>query len=317
MAYGNEPGGKDREFLTAWVEHYRKRDARRLYTSASGWPQIAANQFHVTPDPRIQGWGQGLASRINARPPETMTDYRDYIRARSVPVISHEIGEWCVYPNFAEMPSYTGPLKPRNFEIFRESLEAHGMLDQARDFLIASGKLQALCYKEEIESALRTPGMGGFELLALYDFPGQGTALVGVLDALWNPKGYITAGEFRRFCGSTVPLARLPRRVFTTDETLDAALEVGPLRPRAARQCVARLEARGRRRQVRRLGPTGRADDPGRQRGLARLHQNPAPRRPRPGAVPADRRPGGNASTRTTGTSGSIRRRPRPRRRRA
>ena len=107
------------------------------------------------------------------------------------------------------MPKYTGYLKPRNFEIFRDSLEAHGMVDQARDFLLASGKLQALCYKEEIESALRTPGMGGFELLDLHDFPGQGTALVGVLDAFWDSKGYVTAGEFRRFCGSTVPLARL------------------------------------------------------------------------------------------------------------
>ena len=97
---------------------------------------------------------------------------------------------------------------------------------------MASGKLQALCYKEEIESALRTPGMGGFELLALYDFPGQGTALVGVLDALWNPKGYITAGEFRRFCNSTVPLARLPRRVFTTDQVLEVELEVAHFGPR-------------------------------------------------------------------------------------
>ena len=58
MAYGNEPAGKDKEYLTAWVNHYKAADARRLYTSAAGWPQIAANQFHVTPDPRIQAWAQ-------------------------------------------------------------------------------------------------------------------------------------------------------------------------------------------------------------------------------------------------------------------
>jgi hypothetical protein len=231
LAYGNEPGGKDKEYLTAWVNRFKARDARRLYTSAAGWPQIPANQFHVTPDPRIQAWGAGLKSRINARPPETVTDYRDYVKAREVPVISHEIGEWCAYPNFAEIPRYKGPLKPKNFEIFRDSLEAHGMGSQAHDFLIASGKLQALCYKEEIESALRTKGMGGFELLALYDFPDQGTALVGVLDALWNSKGYIGAAEFRRFCNSTVLLARLPRRVYTTDETLEAAVEVAHFGP--------------------------------------------------------------------------------------
>jgi hypothetical protein len=233
MAHGNEPGGpKHKEFLARYVNHYKARDPRRLWTSGSGWPELPENQFHVTPDPRIQAWGEGLKSRINAKPPETMTDYRDYIAARSVPVISHEIGQWCVYPNFDEMPKYTGYLKPRNFEIFRDRLEANGMAHLAKQFLLASGKLQTLCYKEDIESALRTPGMGGFQLLDLHDFPGQGTALVGVLDPFWEEKGYVTAKEYSRFCNSTVPLVRLPKRVFTTDEVLKANIEVahfGPL----------------------------------------------------------------------------------------
>lgn len=239
LTYGNEPAGDDRRYLGKWVEHYKKRDPRRLYSSASGWPQIPENQFHVAPDPRIQGWGAGLTSRINARAPETVTDYRDYIGARKVPVISHEIGQWCVYPNFAEIPKYTGHLKPKNFEVFRETLAGHQMADQAADFLQASGKLQALCYKEEIESALRTPGMGGFQLLDLHDFPGQGTALVGVLDPFWEPKGYISAEQYRRFCAATVPLARLARRVFTTGETLEADVELSHFGPRALAACVA------------------------------------------------------------------------------
>ncbi|HXY40675.1 MAG TPA: glycoside hydrolase [Vicinamibacteria bacterium] len=226
MPYGNEPAGRDREFLAAWVEHYRQADPRRLYTSASGWPEIPENQFHVSPGPRIQAWGEGLRSRVNARAPETRSDYRDYVGARTVPVISHEIGQWCAYPNLAERAKYTGPLKAKNFDIVADSLAAHGMADQAQAFLQASGKLQALLYKEEIESALRTPGMGGFELLDLHDFPGQGTALVGVLDAFWDSKGYVTADAYRRFCNATVPLVRLDRRVFTSDETLRADLEV-------------------------------------------------------------------------------------------
>ena len=184
------------------------------------------NQFHVTPDPRIQAWGSGLKSRINALPPETRTDYRQYISARSVPVISHEIGQWCVYPNFDEMKKYTGYLKPRNFEIFRDTLAAHHMADLARPFLFASGKLQTLCYKEDIESALRTPGMGGFQLLDLHDFPGQGTALVGVLDPFWEEKGYVTPAQYHRFCGATVPLARFSRRVFTQADETTINLEV-------------------------------------------------------------------------------------------
>ena len=232
MPYGNEPAGRDALFLARWVEHWKALDPRRLYTSASGWPQIPENQFHVTPDPRIQAWGAGLTSRVNAKAPETRTDYRDYVAARKVPVISHEIGQWCVYPNLAERGKYTGYLKAKNFDIFADTLAASGMADQAGDFLRASGKLQALLYKEDVESALRTPGMGGFELLDLHDFPGQGTALVGVLDPFWDPKGYVTADEFRRFSGPTVPLARLDRRVFTTAETLDADLEVAHFGPR-------------------------------------------------------------------------------------
>ncbi|NLS91256.1 MAG: glycoside hydrolase [Planctomycetaceae bacterium] len=228
MTYGNEPSGPDRggKYLGPWVTHYRNKDPRRLYTSAAGWPMIPENQYHNVPGPRIQQWGQGLESRINACPPETVTDYADFTSQYTVPVVSHEIGQWCVYPNFEEIGKYTGVLKPKNFEIFRDFLNQNHMGDQAHDFLMASGKLQTLCYKEEIESALRTPGFGGFQLLDLHDFPGQGTALVGVLDPFWDSKPYVSPDEFCRFCGPTVPLARLPKRVFTTNDTLNAHLDV-------------------------------------------------------------------------------------------
>lgn len=223
----NEPGGDHAAaWLARWVANGKSTDPRRLYTSGSGWPQIPENDLHVTHTPRIHGWGAGLTSRINARPPETRTDYGTIIGNADVPLISHEIGQWCVYPNFDEIPKYTGYLKPRNFEIFRDQLAASGMAHQAKDFLFNSGKLQVLCYKEDIESALRTPSMGGFQLLDLHDFPGQGTALVGMLDPFWESKGYVTPAEFRRFCNSTVVLARMDRRVFTTADRFTATVEV-------------------------------------------------------------------------------------------
>jgi len=250
LAYGNEPAGKhQKEFLGRLVESWKSADPRRVYTSAAGWPIIPENQYHSTPRPRIHQWGSGLRCRLNAQAPETMGDYREFISAYDVPVVSHEIGQWCVYPNFAEIPKYTGVLKPKNFEIFRDTLRAHHMLDQAHDFLMASGKLQALCYKEEIESALRTPGMGGFQLLDLHDFPGQGTALVGVLDPFWDSKGYIAPAEFHRFCSETVPLARMPKRTWTTAETFEAALELahyGPADLPAARAQWTVTDAAGR-----------------------------------------------------------------------
>ena len=38
------------------------------------------------------------------------------------PTVSHEIGQWCVYPDFKEIAKYTGVLKAKNFEIFRDKL---------------------------------------------------------------------------------------------------------------------------------------------------------------------------------------------------
>ncbi|MFN8441840.1 MAG: glycoside hydrolase [Caldilineaceae bacterium] len=255
MAHGNEPAGRHQAFLSVWVTYWRKRDSRRIYTSGAGWPAIPENQYHNISEPRIQRWGEGLNSRINALPPETRTNYRSYVEsgiespfhrenenATPAPIISHEIGQWCVYPNFAEMSKYTGLLKPKNFEIFQDFLEASGMGDQARDFLIASGKLQALCYKEDIESALRTPGFGGFHLLDLHDFPGQGTALVGVLDPFWDEKGYITAAEFRRFCNATVPLALMDKRFWRSDETFVADIQIAHFGPKALEHAVIRWQ---------------------------------------------------------------------------
>jgi hypothetical protein len=155
-----------------------------------------------------------------------MFDYRDYISKFSIPVVSHEIGQWCVYPDFSEIKKYTGVLKAKNFEIFRESLEENKMGDQAEDFLMASGKLQVLCYKADIEAALRTPGFAGFHLLQLHDFPGQGTALVGILNPFFESKGYVSPEEFRMFCNSTVPLARMKKMVFKNDESFESDVEI-------------------------------------------------------------------------------------------
>ena len=227
LAYGNEPAGKNQnEFLGKLLTYWKAKDNRRVYTSAAGWPIIPENDYNLSPEPRIQHWGEGLKSIINARPPQTMFDFREFVSKFTVPTVSHEIGQWCVYPDFKEIGKYTGVLKPTNFEIFRETLNENNMGDQAEDFLMASGKLQALCYKAEIEAALRTPGFAGFELLQLHDFPGQGTALVGILSPFFESKGYITAEEFRMFCNRTVPLARMQKLVYSNNDTFKAAVEV-------------------------------------------------------------------------------------------
>ncbi|HRP32010.1 MAG TPA: glycoside hydrolase family 2 TIM barrel-domain containing protein [Agriterribacter sp.] len=227
LAYGNEPAGeKHVKYLTDYVNYWKKKDHRRLYTTAGGWPVIPENDFNSTPDPRIQGWGQGLKSIINGQAPKSNYDWSDIISKWDQPTVSHEIGQWCVYPDFKEIKRYSGVLKAKNFEIFQQSLKDHGMAHLADSFLMASGKLQALCYKAEIEAALRTPGFAGFQLLDLHDFPGQGTALVGVLNPFWEDKGYTTGKAFSRFCNATVPLARFPKMVYRNNEILSVPVEI-------------------------------------------------------------------------------------------
>ena len=227
LAVSNEPSGAAmNRFFAGILAHWRDTDPRHVYTGGSGWPSIPENDFHVTPTPRAYRWGEGLSGRFNAEPFSTDLDYTEFISQYEVPVVSHEIGEWTSYPGFSQIDKYTGVLEPRNLRAFRASLEANGLLEDAERFTAASGKLQVLLYKEEIEAALRTPEFGGFQLLSLSDFPGQGTALVGVLDAFWDSKGYVTPEAFREFCAETVLLARLPKVVWQQGETFTAGLEV-------------------------------------------------------------------------------------------
>lgn len=224
LSASHEPKGKWKQSLSAWVERYRKQDPRRLYTSGSGHterelPNITAGtdyldvqRIETKPLRRESGWFGG--------------DYRQSLADINLPVIAHEVGQWAAYPDYDVIKKFTGYLRPGNYEIFRDSAKAHGLLEKNRAFAYASGRFQLQCYKEEIEANLRTPGLGGFQLSDLHDYLGQGTAPVGVLDAFWEPKAYAAAEEFKQFCNTTVPLARLRQRVFTTADMFNVDVEI-------------------------------------------------------------------------------------------
>ncbi len=229
MAAGNEPAGDWVAYCNDWVREMKRYDPTRLYCGASvggGWAWDDGSEYHV------KGGARGLDWDRNA--PHADDDYYDQIlRPRNyrdttdnnTPVIAHEQGQWCAFPDFKEIPQYTGVYKARNFEIFRDLLRDHGMASQAEKFLMASGKLQTLCYKYEIERNLRTRDYAGFQLLGLNDYSGQGTALEGVLNVHWQEKGYTTADEWREFCSPVVALARFPKFVYTTADTLVVPIE--------------------------------------------------------------------------------------------
>ena len=148
-----------------------------------------------------------------------------------VPIITHEIGQFETFPNFDEIKKYTGPLKPRNLEIFRERLEQRGLLPLGKQLFKASGELAVLCYKEEMESVFRSKRLGGFQILDIQDFQGQGTALVGVLDAFMDEKGICSPERWREFCNDTVLLARFDSYCLEAGKDLSAAISITNFSP--------------------------------------------------------------------------------------
>jgi hypothetical protein len=225
LSAGNEPKGEWKESLSRWVEFYRKKDPRRLYANGTGHPEreldditqatdyLAVHRINLKALRRESGW--------------FANDYAPALADINIPVIAHEVGQWAAYPNYDIIKDFKNSyLQPGNLEIFRDSMAMHGLLEKNKDFARASGQFQLLAYKEDIEANLRTPGLSGFQLLDLHDYPGQGTAFVGLLDTFWRPKSYVSADEFKEFCNTTVPLARLPRHVYTTNERLDVDVEL-------------------------------------------------------------------------------------------
>ena len=143
-----------------------------------------------------------------------------------VPIITHEIGQYETYPNYDEIDKYTGPLKAKNLMLFKNRLEKKGLIKYAKDYHFASGKLAAACYKEELEAVFRSRRLGGFQILDIQDFSGQGTALVGMLDAFMDSKGIITEKEWRAFCNATVLLAEFDSYVYEGKDIFKAHLMI-------------------------------------------------------------------------------------------
>ncbi|MBP1641219.1 MAG: uidA 1 [Bacteroidetes bacterium] len=221
LAAGNEPRGNWVAWVSKFVDYWKAADNRRIYTGASvggGWAWQPHNQYHVKAGARGLDWDRSR--------PETLSDFRQKIDTVKQPLISHETGQWCAFPDFTEIPKYTGVKRPKNFELFQENLADNDMADMSRKFLMASGKLQLLCYKHDLEKLYRTPDYAGFFMLGLNDYSGQGTALVGVLNVFWQEKGYADSLSFRRFCNTTVLLARMEKFVFNNNETLRAQVEI-------------------------------------------------------------------------------------------
>ncbi len=228
LALGNELQG-DFDFMNALTNELKRRDPRRLYTTHADYSRLKpepSGDFYVCQKVAPKKFMRLHNSERLSGELGTDFDFSSYIEGFAVPTISHEVGQWVVNPAYDDFARYTGPLKPTNLASFRDRLAERGMLDQAKQMSLATGRFAWTLYKEDIESALRTPCFGGIHLLQLQDFPGQGEALIGLLNALWDEKGIMTPAQFRNFCSETVPLLRTPRFVWTNDQTFRAVAQV-------------------------------------------------------------------------------------------
>ena len=244
FALGNELWGSI-DKMAEFIEDFRRIAPDKVYTFGSnyylGYQGVKKGMDYFTTC-RVGGeaWGsynthtRGSFSfadaadggMINHFHPNTTMNFEEGCALADVPIISHETAQFQTYPDYDEIQKYTGVLYPYNMEVFRSRLEKSGMQDQAKAFHQASGLWSLQLYKQDIEMDLRTPNMAGFQLLDLQDYPGQGSAYVGILDAFMDPKGLCTVREWREWCAPVVPLLVADKFCFTNEEGIHAKVQI-------------------------------------------------------------------------------------------
>ena len=244
FSLGNELWG-EKAAMQELVAAFREATPQILYTNGTnaflGWQgYVDGMDFFATCRTRGEAYGEfnthvrssfafcdamdgGI---LNHFYPGTTRNFVEALEGVPMPVISHETGQFQSYPDYSQIDKYTGPLAPYNLMEFRRRLDIAGMAAQAGDFHRASLRWAFELYKADVEMCLRTPGLGGFQLLDIQDYPGQGSAYVGILDAFMDPKGDIDPAEWRQFCSELVPLAEFGKYCWSEDEVFHAHVKV-------------------------------------------------------------------------------------------
>ena len=231
---------KEKDRLYGFLDDLRKLDPTRLYTEQTGWsaPNARNDYFNTF----------GLYNVGNVRSfyeQNTAFDLSEKVALNpELPLVVAEIGQYNVFPDAGrEALKYTGVLEPRNLIEFNRRAAARGLARWIPEFERASCMHAEMLYAYECETYLRTPGMGGFQMLNIKDFPGQGTALCGLVDAFTDLKPGVDAAQFRRSCAPVTLLAKLPRLVWTSDQQFTGEILVAnySLEPLASQRVQWRL----------------------------------------------------------------------------
>ena len=242
FTFGNElhAGELGHRRMSEMLARCREKDSTRLYANASN-PHYGSlgcdpdsdfytsQRFEKLP---LRGSFSGMSGHVNRTRPSECVNYSEGMQALRAtypgPVISFEVGQYEVLPDFAEIDDFHGVTRPDNFEAIRKKAEKAGMAENWKQRVEATGELSLLCYREEMEANLRTPEIAGISLLGLQDFPGQGTALVGMLNSHLCPKPYAFARpeRFEAFFRDVLPLAELKKYTYEPGEVLEAVVKI-------------------------------------------------------------------------------------------
>ena len=242
LTFGNElhADAAGHAFMDELLALGREKDETRLYANASNChygalgPDPQSDFFTTTdiPGHHLRATSAECRGWLNQIGPDFRTDYQAgaeiVTRNAGQPFFSFEVGQYEVLPDFDEISLYQGVTSPENLKHIQKKVRAAGMEADWKKQVEASGELSLLCYRAEVEAALRTADFSGISLLGLQDFPGQGTALVGMMNAHLQPKPYDFARpeRFRAFFRDSLPLALLPRVTYTVGETLQAEIKM-------------------------------------------------------------------------------------------
>lgn len=225
LCIGNELGNSDFGVMQRWIDSLKAEDGRRLYAVSTARQITSADQYMATHHYPGAGNTYGLSGT------GTAFDWEATYSKTAIPTLAHELGQYPVYPLWSEIDKYTGVLEARNLAGFREQARKNHIEQMDSAFHQASGALQTLLYKANIEALLRTPSCAGYQLLSMTDYSGQGEALVGWLDSFWDSKGIVEPETFWQYGGAVVPLARFGQYVWRSSETFAAEIEVANYGP--------------------------------------------------------------------------------------
>lgn len=237
LTFGNELQNTEEGDIYAakLLDLARELDSTRMYAKSSNYHygEVGTDEesdFYTSMayfEEMLRATSSPMIGHLNHEYPSTKHNYNetvDKVCDNGKPVFEFEVGQYEILPDFDEISEFKGVTRAVNFELIKKRAEQAGVLPVWKKYVEATGELSLLCYKEETEAALRTGGMSGLSLLGLQDFPGQGTALVGMLNCHLQPKPFSFARpeRFREFFNDVVPLLYLDKFTYWSEEKLSA-----------------------------------------------------------------------------------------------